>query len=270
MGGGTGGSTMGGLSVQTSNRNKIGLSAVSLFPHSLVPEYGLWYAEYVAREAGFDGLQLIPFWTYTERSFSSLECGLPVISYEGSWNRMYFDERTTLGRIMRLDPGLLKDTLLFGTQKRIVYILELFQKFFPEAISIDIKPRGVREISPHHKMSRNQWLGYTGGVVLDTHHLWEFSFIKDRMDAMRFTEDLFDSGNVVMVHVQMRDEKVLMRFLKGELSSFEAYVLSLMHLYSMSAPIIAEIHPRILPFGRESRIRVLGAVKKKIESFFEK
>jgi hypothetical protein len=266
------GGTTSGFSVQTNgcnNSNKIGLSAVSLFPHSLLPEYGLWYTEYVAREAGFDGLQLIPFWTYTKRSFNSLKCGLPVISYEGSWNHMYFDNRTTWGRMLWFDRGLLKDALLFGTKKRVACILGFFQEFFPEAISIDIKPRGVREISPHHKMSRNGWLGYRGGVVLDTHHIYEFPFIRNDADAAKFVGDLFDVNNVVLIHVQMRDKKKLKAFLSGEMTSFEAFVLGIMSLRCISLPIVVEIHPKILPFSRKKRVEVLTAVRMRIEDLLK-
>ncbi len=264
---------MGGAVMSGFAKYPIGLSVVSVLPQTLVPRYGLWYAEYIAREAGYDGLQMLPFWPFSWYDLESLKrSGFPVLSYEGSWNGMYFDDRTTLGRMLRLDSGLLLDTALFGTEKRVKNILAYFSELFPDAIRIDIDPCGVREISPHHRMSRNQWLGYRGGVVLDTHHIYEFPFIKDGIDAMAFVKDVFDENTVKVVHIQFRNKEKLEIFLRSEdsLQSLALFVLSEMRDRCISLPIIVEIHPKILPLGRKGRISVLGSIRQKIQSHLNK
>lgn len=243
----------------------IGLSVASVLPQSLIPKYGLWYAEYVAREAGYDGLQLLPLWMLSRYDLELLKrSGFLVLTCEGSWNNMYFDDRTTLGRILRLDWGILLDTALFGTAQRVQKILKDFSELFPEAVSIDIDPRGVREISPHHRMSRNQWIGYKGGVVFDTHHIYEFPFIKDNKDAAEFVEELFEEKVVRVVHIQFRDKEKLEDFLTGSLRSLELFVLSQMNLRNISLPIIVEIHPKLLPLGRKGRIESLKCILQRI------
>lgn len=243
----------------------IGLSVASVLPQSLVPKYGLWYAEYVAREAGYDGLQLLPLWTLLRYDLESLERSeFPVLTCEGSWNNMYFDDRTTLGRILRLDRGIFLDTALFGTAQRVQNILKQFSELFPNAIRIDIDPRGVREISPHHRMSRNQWIGYKGGVVFDTHHVFEFSFIETNKDASGFAEDLFEANVVRVVHIQFRDKEKLEVFLGEDTNSFEVFVLRWMSLNRIFLPVIVEIHPKLLPLGRDGRIKVLDCIRQRI------
>lgn len=266
-----GGAMMSGNPV---NKRDIGLSVVSLLPHSLLPVYGMWYAEYIAREAGYDGLQLIPFWSYSGSSLESFKHGLPILSYEGSWNHMYFDSRTTLGRICRLDMGVLLDTALFGTQRRVSDILDTCLAMFPEAIRIDIDPYGVREVLPHHGMSRNQWIGYPGGVAFDTYHVFELPFIYPgypEVSALNFFLDLLSGERVEILHVQFRDARKLAEFLskkdRWENPCFENLVLTALSQEDTDIPVIVEIHPKLLPFGKEKRIQLLRSVKERIRSF---
>lgn len=98
---------------------QIGLSVVSLLPHAILPGYGLRYVKLLVWASGYNGLQLLPFWTYSENDLRGLKDEFQVLSYEGSWNRMYFDPRTTWSRICQLDPGILLDAALFGTEGHV-------------------------------------------------------------------------------------------------------------------------------------------------------
>lgn len=252
--------------------DQIGLSIVSLLPQSILFGYGLWYAQYVAREAGYGGLQLIPFWTHSGYHLESLKYGVPVLSYEGSWSGMYFDDRTMWGRIRRFDPGILLDTALFGTQGHVGGILDTCLKMFPEAVRIDVDPYGVREISPHHRMSRDQWICYQGGVAFDTYHVFELPFIDSEVSALDFLLDLLSNERVEIVHIQFRDAEKLLMFLSGRDEvwrknlSFESLVLNVLSRGISDMPIIIEIHPMLLPFARQSRIQVLRSVRERVQS----
>ena len=269
----------------------IGLSVVSIFPHSFLSIFGLRYAEFIARRAGYDGLQLVPFWTYLKRDLSGLsKGGFRVLSYEGSWNGMYFDCRTFWGRVARIftngDFGILKDALIFGTRKRVEKLLGYFAELFPDAVQIDIDPSGVREISPHHDMTRDEWLKYKGGVVFDTHHVFEFPFIASaenpQQAACEFFSELLERGSIRAIHIQFRDPEKLEDFLDEDLNdhkdlfgkadapdvSIGACVLS--SNLPEGIPIIVEIHPEILPLGRKDKIEKLALLRETIELFIEK
>lgn len=243
------------------------LSVGTLFPHTFVPN-GLQYAADIAREAGYFGLHLLPFWTYSFRELKALSETFPVVSFKGSCNHMSFDARTTWERLKELDVGTIRDTMLFGSEDRVEQILTYFYELFPDAMSINTDPTGIREMSPYYNTSRVDWLEYEGGVVVDTYHIYEFSFIRDETDAARFAEALLDAGSVAMVHIQVRDKWELENFLSGRESSLETSVLAVMASLNISLPIVVEIHPKILPLLRKGRMEILSAVRKRIGSFF--
>lgn len=121
-----------------AGNRQIGLSAASLLPHSILPGYGLRYVKLLAWASGYNGLQLLPFWTYSENDLKGLKDEYQVLAYEGSWNGMYFDPRTTGSRIRRLDPGILLDTALFGTERHcgifLILVSNCFRKRFASTL----------------------------------------------------------------------------------------------------------------------------------------
>lgn len=225
--------------------------------------------------SGYNGLQLLPFWTYSENDLRGLKDEFQVLSYEGSWNRMYFDPRTTWSRIRRLDPGILLDTALFGTEGHVWDILDACSKLFPEAVRIDIDKYGVREVSPHHNMSREDWVGYRRGVAFDTYHVFELPFIDSEMSALGFFHDLLSEGRVEIVHIQFRSAEKLLMFLSGRDEewqrsiAFENLVLRALSKASPHIPVILEIHPKLLPLGREGRIQTLFSAKERMRFLLE-
>lgn len=258
-----------------AGNRQIGLSVASLLPHSILPGYGLRYAKLLAWASGYNGLQLLPFWTYSENDLKDLKDEYQVLAYEGSWNRMYFDPRTTWNRIRQLDPGILLDTALFGTERHVRDILDSCLKLFPEAVRIDIDPYGVREVSPHHNMSREEWVEYRGGVAFDAYHVFELPFIDSEMSALNFFLDLLSEDRVEIVHIQFRSAEKLLMFLSGrdeewqKSIAFENLVLSALSKASTDIPVILEIHPKLLPLGRDSRIRLLYSAKERMRFFLE-
>lgn len=74
-------------------KNRIlGINAASLLPWSLGP-WGATLSLYIARAAGYDGLQILPLKGW------GINCSIPqknVISYEYAWNT-----GTTLGAFQR-------------------------------------------------------------------------------------------------------------------------------------------------------------------------
>ena len=124
-------------------------------------------------------------------------------------------------------------------------------------------------------MSREDWVGYRRGVAFDTYHVFELPFIDSEMSARNFFLDLLSEDRVEIVHIQFRSAEKLLMFLSGRDEewqrniSFENLVLRALSKASPDIPVILEIHPKLLPLGREGRIQTLFSAKERMRFFLE-
>lgn len=182
----------------------IGISQASLFPYSWGPG-GLARAWALAKEAGFDGLQILPL-RYCDRSSSIPQDA--VLSIEGPWNSgsLWGALRRHMGRAGEEEP-LLLDWLLFGGKKEAAKLFRRLAGSFNQAMNVIHTPGSlydIFEVNPEAKMSIAE-IQKIGALCLDNCHIQRKGRHGEPRISARLIE-LLEPSQVQLLHYNLRDE----------------------------------------------------------------
>ncbi len=229
----------------------IGVSVVSLLPWSLGKK-GLARSIRIAHEAGYAGVQALPFKSWDPSSFDSIDRDA-VISYEGPWNTGFFSGalRRLFGRAGEEEPTLL-DWLLFGSGEK--QILGRLVDCFPAALYVvHHKGEDPLEINPEAGLTVADYLSYEPGLVWDTEHVR-----RPRRDGQGgpVAENWYelwrelDPAQIKLIHFNARG-RALKEFLAGEVNDLAIMLHNVAQ--TTTCPIVVEIPP---PVTQKTLVRI--------------
>lgn len=237
----------------SSNRNKYGVSAASLFPWCWGP-IGFWLSVKLALWLGFDGIQGLPLrgWRFKNRNLDTY-----LLTYEDAWNE-HFNDVIAFFRRMRdknAEGPLLKDVVLFGRKifpatKTAWYCIHEFLEHPNQAV-IPV----AMEINPRTSVHTDDYFDYIdrgGKFCWDTAHVREMlktgQVINWRGLLDKFSEP-FVSSPIRVIHVQPIDREEGRKFLSGEPTVLQEMLVQLKKVQWMTETvIIIEVYPELRPW----------------------
>lgn len=242
----------------TAQRRQWGINIASLLPWSWGPA-GPRRAWQIARKAGFDGLQILPF-----RGWDRPEVAIPtqsVISLESAWNTGPLS-RALLRAIGRLDHPhpTIKDWLLFGASRERCHDWQLrAARHFRRAILSQHVVGGWHshpiEIHPELGLSLDQYRAYPGGLVWDTRQVRrrgrDGALPPVTADWRGFLDGLAHHQIIRLIHINTTTDEVVEAAWHRE-TEFVAMLQRLARATPMSCPVILELAPK--PFWSPGKL----------------
>ena len=224
-----------------AEKRRIGISILSLITNGFLGPDCIRRSIDIIDEAGLDGLQLLPLWGISASSLQDIDPRY-VMSYESDFRRSIHGvpKKSTLSSV------------LFGGPSAVASRISMFQKYFPNALAIDVNPDSLMETSMVNSERPSDYYQHQPGVVLDTYHVLELE--QRGIDIPVFLSCLLQYGQIRLIHYQTRSTD-LGRLLKGRCPTLETAMLR--GALKSGADVIIELLPQALLFNCVASLRTL-------------